>query len=180
MKKILLIIALTFCIFQVVVLATVIDIGAPAINRSTDWGGGRTVILKDNPANLSGTITSIEIWAYHAITSCEVATFYVVSGNNLSTRDWENIGNIGYGYKVTKSVNLDVEEGDYIGIKIDSSGDLSTDKTGGAGMWYKTGDYIPCTDVLFSSNDAYILSLYGTGVTGDEEGDNAIFFGANF
>ena len=181
MKKILIIIALTFLIFQMVVLATAIDIGSPAIDRSTNRVGGYTYVNQTNPANETGTITSIEIWAtLVSMVDCEVATFYVVSGNNLSTRDTEYIGAVAAGSKQTFEVNLDVQEGDYIGY-YESTGRIEADGTGYAGMWYKGGDQIPCTDTLFNVYSGDTCSLYGIGTTeAPPEEENAIFFGTNF
>ncbi|GAJ03290.1 unnamed protein product, partial [marine sediment metagenome] len=76
MKKILLIIALTFCIFQLVVLAADIDIGMPAIDRPAGSTAEDTWVNIGNPANATGTITSIEIHVAIVLRNCEVATFY--------------------------------------------------------------------------------------------------------
>ena len=109
-------IAITFCIFQMIVLATDIDIGDAAINRGSYANYGDTIIIKNNPANASGKIISIEIWANSNLSNVEVATFYVVSGNNLSTRDTHTIGSVTAGSKQTFS-GLDItgEAGDYLG-----------------------------------------------------------------
>jgi len=164
MKKILLIIAITFCIFQLVVLAVDIDIGMPAINRGST-ASNYTWVNMGNPANASGTITSIEIWAQTALTNCEVATFYVVSGDNLSTRDTEFIGDVTPpGSKLTFVVDLDVEAGDYIGAYY-TAGTIERDSSGMPGCWMKTGDNIPCSNLLFTNRDDEAISLYGTGIT---------------
>jgi len=63
MKKILLIIILIVAIFQMVVLATAIDIGSAAVDGDDYWGGN-TWINGANPANESGKITTIEIYAH--------------------------------------------------------------------------------------------------------------------
>ena len=108
MKKILLIIAITLCIFQMVVLATAIDVGSEATNRGDKWYQN-TFVDQANPANASGKIISIEIWACagYDITGLEVATFSA-SGNNLATRDYESIpGTITSGSKSTVLVTLD-------------------------------------------------------------------------
>ena len=179
MKKILLIIAITLLMFQMIVLATAIDIGSPAINRAS-WISYQTSVQKTNPANASGKITSVEIWAYSNMSNCEVATFYVVSGNNLSTRDTQAIGSVSSGSKQTFEVDLNVQEGDYIGIYYETGG-IEMDVSGGAGKWYKSGDNIPCTDVTFGFSAGHIMSLYGTGATEEEEEEaNAIFFGTAF
>ena len=70
--------------------STDIDIGSPAINN-TDYVGAYTTVGKENPANDTGTIDTIEIYAKVSLVNCEVATFFVVLSNNLSTRDSEAI-----------------------------------------------------------------------------------------
>ena len=141
-----------------------IDIGSPAINRLDNMGTNYTIVNKSNPANASGTITSIEIWAYAELANCEVATFYVVSGDNLSTRDTEAIGTVTAGSKQTFGVSLNVEAGDYLGIYF-TGGYIERDDTGYAGVWYIVGDYIPCTNVAFLVIAGDTVSLYGTGIS---------------
>ena len=157
-----------------------IDIGSPATDRATSWYPTvATVVLKDNPANESGEITTVEIWSNTNLVDAEVATFYVVSGNNLSTRDTEYIGEVIAGAKRTFPVNLDVEAGDYLGIYWGSSRKMEMDSSGYAGCWYKYSDQIPCTNFTFDSIDNRTISLYGIGATAAEE-NNAIFFGTIF
>ncbi|MBA7583321.1 hypothetical protein ES708_25263 [subsurface metagenome] len=139
-----------------------IDIGAEAKDRGDSLTASYTLIAKDNPANASGKITSIEIWAKTDLEGCEVATFFVVSGDNLSTRDTQLIGDIVAGDKRTFEVDLDVEAGDYIGVHC-ISGTIEVDTSGGAGLWYYNADYIPCTNQAFSSIGGYIMSLKGIG-----------------
>ena len=181
MKKILLIIIIVFLIFQMVVLAVAIDIGDAAIDRG-NTSTPRTFVAIGNPANATGTITSIEVW-FHSVETLdvEVATFFVVSGNNLSTRDTESIGTVSGQSKQTFPVDLEVEEGDYIGVYW-SSGDIEMDYAGGDGLWYGGAgvDYIPCTNQLFSVTAGDMISVYGTGTTEEEEEVNIIFFGTNF
>lgn len=144
-----------------------IDIGSAATNRSTYVGPGQTLIFKDNTANESGKITSIEIYAVsgYNLTLCEVATFYVVSGTNFTTRSSASLGTVTAGSKQTFSVNLDVQTGDYIGIYF-SAGRLEADNTGNS-YWYASGDKIPCTNTAFSDSGAGVKteSLYGIGST---------------
>ena len=177
MKKIILIIALIMTIFQLVVMAIVIDIGSPAINRGASQSAYSQFNI-DNPANATGTITSVEIWAVKNLSNVKVATFYLVSGEYYSTRDYESIGSVTAGSKQTFSVNLDVQIGDYLGIYY-SSGRLEKDGSGYSGIRYKAGDYIPCTHTFYSIYDSdATLSLYGIGATA--EAGNAIMFGTNF
>ena len=166
MKKILLIITIIFCIFQMIVLAIAIDIGEQAINRGSTAATGITWVSQDNPANASGKITSIEIWANSALVNCEVATFFVVSGNNLSTRDTHSIGAVTSGSKQTFSgLDIDVEVGDYIGVYY-TAGALERDTSGyPGGLWYRNTDAIPCTNETFTEAGGDTISLYGTGTT---------------
>ena len=137
-----------------------IDVGNVAINRGSTAGVGYTYIDKANPANASGNLTTVEIWAATNMTNVVVATFYVVSGDNFSTRDYENIGEVTAGAKVTKTVDITVEAGDFIGLMF-SSGSLEMDTSGGVSGYYKVGGYIPCTNQLFTLYGTIMLSLYG-------------------
>jgi len=141
-----------------------IDIGSAAINRVSSTSATNTKVEYANPANFSGKIKSIELWAETNLSNCEVATFFVVSGNNLSTRDTHTIGSVTAGSKQTFEVDLDVEAGDYIGIYY-TAGTLERDISG-AGNWYQSGDNIPCTNVSFSFGTDTTMSIYGTGDTG--------------
>ena len=187
MKKILLIIILLMAIFQMVVLAA-INIGSPATDRDTAIAfGNYTLIFRTGPANASGVITTIKIWANNDnLENCEVAIFFVVSGNNLSTRSNVTLGTVIAGSEQTFTedsegapISMDVEEGDYIGIHY-LVGRLEAD-TGGAGWYYTSGDYIPCTNKAFTlSGSTYISSLYGYSEEEEEEEANVIFMGTNF
>lgn len=145
----------------------VIDIGSGAIDRNWYGTTGRTYIDVGNPANDTGTITSFEIWAYSNMSNVECATFLVVSGNNLSTRDSEAIGSVTAGSKQTFSgLSMDVATGDYLGF-YHSAGLIERDTATGNGYWYASGDYIPCTNQAFSLvSTTTAISLYGEGATG--------------
>lgn len=64
-----------------------IDVGAAATDRNTVMQLYYTTVEQTNPANATGTIDTIEIWMNTNASNAEVASFYVVSENNLSTRD---------------------------------------------------------------------------------------------
>jgi len=166
MKKILLIIAIVFCIFQMVVLAVAIDIGSPAIDRSGHGDPNWTDINKDNPANATGKITSIEVYAVsgYPLYNFEVATFFNVFGNYFSTRDTEYIGYVVSGVKQTFTVDLDVQEGDYLGCHF-KDGYIERNASGYDGIWAGGGDGIPCTSAPFNFYSGQTVSLYGTGAT---------------
>lgn len=144
-----------------------IDIGSAAIDRASTSGAGYTFIDKNNPANLDGKITSVEIWVETDATGFEVAIFRVVAGNNFSTVDTHTIGNVTAGAKRTFEVDLDVQAGDYIGFYM-ATGTIEK-ALSGDGCWYFLADYIPCVNEEFTVTDNRAFSLYGTGDTGEGE-----------
>jgi hypothetical protein len=162
MKKILLIIFIVILILSVNVLAVDIDIGMPAIDRSGSVTGGYTEVDKNNPANESGTINKVRIYALsgYDMTDVEVGIFYIVSGNNLTTRDSAFIGTVVGGSVQTFDVDLTVVAGDYIGL-FWTGGRIEKDESGAVGDWRKGGDNIPCTNTLFSFYADRCVSLYG-------------------
>jgi len=154
---------------------TNIDIGSDPTDREDSLASNTTWIDKNNPANETGIITSIEIWAETELENCEVAIFYVVSGNNLSTRigGTVTLGTVTAGSKQTFTedsesdpISLNVVAGDYIGIFY-TAGTIERSFSG-AGTWGAVGDYIPCINVAFAVNANRSISLYGTG--GSETG----------
>ncbi len=141
----------------------IIDIGSPAIDRGEALNS-LTWINFNNPANDSGRITYIEIWANTELSNCKVATFYIVNGSDFSTRDYEAIGTVISGSKQTFPVDITVEAGDYIGIYF-SAGKLDAEYSGGLGIKYQSGDNIPCTKIHFGIwTGTGLISLYGTGI----------------
>ena len=46
---------------------SVIDVGPAAISRTGGFPAQLTLIALANPANLSGIITSVDVWAYTTI-----------------------------------------------------------------------------------------------------------------
>lgn len=143
-----------------------IDIGNEAIDRAHGFGvDGRTTVNKNNPANESGKIKTVEMWVDSALNNVRIATFYVVSGNNLSTRGtYEHVGVIPVGYNKIEGLNMDVEAGDYIGIKA-THGSMSRGSVGLVGIWYANSYYIPCINKTFIPYPNWGISLYGKGET---------------
>lgn len=172
MKRVLLIGFVVFCIFQMMVMAAAITIGSAAENRNT-YSTVYTLVSALNAASGSGTITSIEIWANTEMANCEVATFYIVSGSNLSTRDYETVhidgqdaGVVPAGSKQTATVSLDVVAGDYIGIYYTAGAIEVTSSTNDWDILAFDGDGIPSTDRTFEEAwNRGEMSLYGTGAT---------------
>lgn len=140
-----------------------IDIGAEAIDRALPWGVSSTAVEQSNPANGTGAITSVEVWFASNGSNVEVATFDEGASNVLSTRDSETLGSVTAGSKQTFSgLDMDVETGDYLGL-YGTAGNIERTNSGGTGIWYKTGDQIPCTSETFTDYSGRIISLYGEG-----------------
>jgi len=151
-------------------MATVINIGNDAVTRSSSFAN-YTIVDKKNPANESGKITSIEIYAHANMSDCEVAIFYIESGTNLTTRDNCIIGSVTAGSKQTftkdssnNNISLTAVKGDFIGIWF-TAGSIKMDTGGGIGFYYKAGDNIPCENTTFSYMANWTISLHGIGTT---------------
>ncbi len=141
---------------------TIIYIGESAIDRPQTMGI-YTTVNKDNPANASGKIDSVQIWCLYPLIDCKVATFFVVSGNYLSTRDYQAIGNVAAGSKQTISgLDIEVQIGDYIGVCY-TDGSIDRSWTGYIGHWYTAPNKIPCVNMEFSFFANCVISLCGTG-----------------
>ncbi|MBA7582334.1 hypothetical protein ES708_24262 [subsurface metagenome] len=143
-----------------------IDIGAEVKDRASVWNQGYTLIGKDNPANASGTITSVEIWVNTTMYNFVVGTFYTTNGNTFKCRDSEEIPvAITPGSKQPFAVNLAVETGDYIGLHF-LLGRIERDIEGYAGLWHILGKYMdPGDEATYDFREGDALSLYGTGET---------------
>ena len=137
-------------------------VGSPAIDADST-ASVLTIVNKSQPANGTGKITTVEIWANAELSNCEVAIFRVVSGNNLSTVSTHTIGTVAAGSKQSFEVDLDVVEGDFIGMYY-TAGTMERQTTLGDG-WYAAGDNIPCTNVTFTVFAGMTVSLYGKGET---------------
>jgi len=143
-----------------------IDVGPGATDRAGSLNSNNTLVDKANPANATGTLDTFETWVVSVdMPTCEIATFYVVSGDNLSTRDNEAVGNVAFGAKRTfTGLTIAVTTGDYLGIKGTAGGyQIEGATSGGSGVWGKTSDYIPCTNETFGVYANYVVSIYATG-----------------
>lgn len=135
-----------------------VDIGSEAIERGSSFGAPSTLIVKDNPASASGKITSVEIYASLTgdLVNCEIGAFYRPDSDGypdkFTTRDTYAIGAVIGGSKKTFVVDLDLEEGDYLGITF-SSGSIEYNpvNSGYQGIWSVGGDFIPCTNKDFGA-----------------------------
>jgi len=123
-----------------------------------------TLINKNGPANGTGTITSVQIYAKDNMSNCKVAIFQTVSLNTYTTRSNVTIGSVPAGAVRTRAVNLLVQEGDLIGMFY-TAGTVCY-VAGGLGYKILQFDRIPCTNLAFGDGGAAnTMSLYGTGTT---------------
>lgn len=155
-----------------------VNVGSEAIERDSIYGVPMTLINKDNPANASGKITSVEIYPSSTgdLANCEVATFYRPDStgypNKFTTRGTHTIGAVTGGSKQTETVNLTVEGGDYLGMTF-TAGAIEYSSTGSGydGVWSSTGDSIPCTNATFSFSLGATISLKATNAISGEYTD---------
>ena len=147
---------------------TMITMGNEAIDRSASYAGHYTNINLNNPANASGKIKLIDIFAGVNMTDVEVATFFNVGGNNYSTRDTAFIGTVIAGSKQRFSVDLDVVEGDFIGLYW-TTGELHYDCNEDVGIVSKEFDHIPCVNQEFTPFANYAISIKAMGSLGEGE-----------
>ena len=147
-----------------------IDIGAAATDRNINLAPAYTGIDLENPANDTGTLTSIEIWL--ALDGSGVKVFTASrDGDKFTPRDVVTLADITAGSKVTRTTDvssnpiaLEVESGDYIGVYT-GGGRVERGASGGSGFYYKAGDQTAAGEQTYTLASGEVLSLYATGVT---------------
>lgn len=146
-----------------------IDVGAAASDRGSNTVYGYTYIGKDNPANASGTIVFVDIWAWLSITGCKVGTFYSTGGNDYKCRDVETIGDFtSGGVRTFSGLDMDIQTSDLIGTYF-GAGNIERDTSGFADIGYISGDHCTVDDdstYAIVGDDA--ISLFGFGLEADE------------
>lgn len=146
-----------------------IDIGAEPIVRDSFADFGITWIDKNNPANASGALHSVKVYAVDDLYGLIVGTFYFVSQNDQTTlkcRDSVAIGDVAAGaVRTFTELSIAVEIGDYIGCYFDPPyGWLYLDDSGYGGVWWIEGEYIdPNDEIAYKFYPGYAISLYGYG-----------------
>lgn len=113
-----------------------IDVGDAATNQGGWWIPEYTFVAKGNPANDTGSITSVEVYAVSGqdLVNFEVALFDEVDTNTFTTRDNYTIGSVTGGSKQTFSgLDISVATGDYIGGYF-TGGQLESASSGSAGV----------------------------------------------
>jgi len=143
-----------------------IDVGSVASDRNSLFDALYTIIDLANPADFTGKITNVAIYAAVSMVSAKVAIFRYVSANHYTAISVTgNLGAIAGGAARTFAVNLNVVVGDYIGIYFTAAGDfIEYSSTGGSGVMYLAGDQTACVNAEFAPY-AGSISLYGTGMT---------------
>ncbi len=141
-----------------------IDIGALAIDRTSNISSDFTLINMQNPANATGALHTIKVYAYQNISRLRVGTFYTTNANTLKCRDSVLIANVEAGAERTfTELFIPVETGDYIGCYF-STGWLEADTAGFDGIWYIYAEHIdPNDEAQYSFLPGYAISLYGIG-----------------
>jgi hypothetical protein len=182
MKKLFLIIILILAIFQLVVLATAIDVGGNTGSTSTHSHGNLTWVDLTNPADYSGKITDVYIYPAISMASAKVIFVYRVDATNYTVRSVSgNLGTVASGGNRQFTVDLNVVAGDFIGIYFTDNGDaICTNESSGDGLGYWSGDGTTKSNATF--NNFYAgrsMAIYGTGTATEVEETN-IFMGVNF
>lgn len=147
-----------------------IDIGELAIDRDYTTAPAHTNVNEGNPANATGTIDTVKIWANVNLENCVVGTFYKTNGNTLKVRDSAVIGTVTAGSEQTFTVDsgsnplaIAVETGDFIGIYC-TAGRVEQDIEVYVGIWDFVGECIdPDDEEVFTHFADRAISLYGTG-----------------
>jgi len=142
-----------------------IDVGVAPVARAGHWRAGDTLIVKNNPANASGILHSVKVFAEVNLTGLIIGTFYLTNGNSLKCRDSEAIGAVLAGAERTfTELSIAVEAGDYIGCLF-TSGFIYRDTVGEEGLWYYLeGEYIdPGDEAIYEFVAGNTISLYGYG-----------------
>ena len=140
-----------------------IDIGSPAINRASYTFPGGTSVLVDNPANETGIISTIQVYAFADAGGLKTGTFYGSSGS-YTCRSFAVLGTVAAGaVRTFTGLSISVTVGDLLGC-YHSSGNLEMAKVGSAGAYNAAGDLFTGThSYVFYSGDT--ISIYGSGAT---------------
>ena len=139
-----------------------IDIGSPADNRPQYVSGGYTLIVVDNPANLSGIITEIKTFVETELNGCYFGIFENTGGLNFKCRSAVAIDIVAVGL-VAHEVNLAVVAGDYIGMYF-AGGNMDRNDAGGVGYWYEgSNNCVVDDETTYTFSGGRILSLEGSG-----------------
>lgn len=140
-----------------------IDIGPGCADRANVLAT-QTMIDLANPANAAGKLSAMKLWCTSNLAGCKIGSFYG-AGTDYTSRDYETIGAVTSGSEQTFSgLDCDVESGDYLGTYF-SSGFMELGTSGGAGVYFKSGDQFGAGLQTYSLGANYVISIYGQGAT---------------
>jgi hypothetical protein len=143
-----------------------LNVGPGADNRPHYKIPGNTLITLNNPADKSGTVRSVQIYAALDLVGCKVGVFYLVSGTTYKCRSAATIGSVTAGSTQTFSVTMAITAGDLIGIYF-SDGGIDSYITFYSGVMKASGDHCTVNDstVYAADGSGDIISLHGTGTS---------------
>lgn len=138
-----------------------IDIGSDATDRGGSLPANSTFVTPTNPANGTGTIAIVKMWALVNMTDVKVGTFHGVAPN-FTNRDFATIGNVTAGSEQTfTELSIDVQTGDFIGIHY-TAGRIDSDSPVGDTLYLKAGDQMgQGLQAYGTTPNPTIVSLYG-------------------
>ncbi len=149
-----------------------IDVGDAAIDRIGNIAfSNETGIFLGNPANASGIITQIQVFADEILVTCWAGLFFLVSGTTYQNRSIASLGNVAKGSVQTFSgLTLAVQVGDYIGFWVNTGSSLisATTPAGGGthGFVYAVGEHKdPGDQAEYTPIANYDTSVYGSGAS---------------
>jgi hypothetical protein len=129
---------------------------------SQDMFAGYTGIDKDNPANASGTLTTMYFRDIGGQVGLVMGTFSG-SDTTYTARDYVSLGNAVNGLNTFTGVQCDVETGDFLAMYSDAgSGYHEMDNKTGT-VYYRDGDNFSGTTTGWTLYSNHRFSMYATG-----------------
>jgi len=119
-----------------------------------------TRVERTNPANETGTLTSLFIEVTADVVGLKIGTF---DPSTLVVRDFVTIGSLAAGEHIINDVSINVVSGDYIGTYF-TSGTLASNKAGSGTDAY-AGDGFDGNSHSYTFYGGYQVSVSGTGAT---------------
>jgi len=152
-----------------------IDVGSAAIDRANTASifysaVYYTQVEGGNPANSTGTITTVEAYFYAVPenSNVRIGTFAYADGV-VTCHDAVTVGAASAGYNKWEGLTLAVSTGEYIGMDAASADGtllLEMDVSGGTVRWQVVGQQLCVSEASAEVTNTYtsnLLSLYGTG-----------------
>jgi len=140
-----------------------IDIGMAAIDRTGSASDGFTRIALGNPANVGGSLDTVEIYLGVGGANVKVGTFYGGTATKTN-RDYETIGTVtGYSKQTFSGLSIGVEADDCIGF-YGTAGEMKFSDYG-SGLLQKSGDQFDAGEQAYTLTGSQEMSLYASGST---------------